>query len=188
MLDCSALSKPWWGEAILIACFVLNRVPSSKGEITPYKGWKGRKTALGFMCAWGCLAKVNVPTCKKHKLGPKTMDCIFLGYAQHSATYKFLIIKSKIPDVHANMTESCDATFFENIFPTKDSAASSSQPTYISAPDNNNNNQAFYSQASWGRLEMKPHEQKKPGTKQERKIRGKQRAIKKPNKKKEKRQ
>jgi hypothetical protein len=31
---------------------------------------------------------------------------------------------------------------------------------------NNNNNQAFYSQASWGRLEMKPHE-KKTGTKQE---------------------
>jgi hypothetical protein len=26
---------------------------------------------------------------------------------------------------------------------------------------NNNNNQAFYSQASWGGLEMKPHEQKK---------------------------
>jgi hypothetical protein len=26
---------------------------------------------------------------------------------------------------------------------------------------NNNNNQAFYSQASWGKLEMKPHEQKK---------------------------
>jgi hypothetical protein len=35
---------------------------------------------------------------------------------------------------------------------------------------NNNNNQAFYSQASWGRLEMKPHE-KKTGTKQERKRR-----------------
>jgi hypothetical protein len=27
--------------------------------------------------------------------------------------------------------------------------------------DDNNNNQAFYSQASWGRLEMKPHEPKK---------------------------
>jgi hypothetical protein len=26
---------------------------------------------------------------------------------------------------------------------------------------NNNNNQAFYSQASWDRLEMKPHEPKK---------------------------
>jgi hypothetical protein len=49
----------------------------------------------------------------------------------------------------------------------------------------NNNNQAFYFQASWVRLEMKPHEPKK-GTKQERKRRGKQRAIKKPNQKKEK--
>jgi hypothetical protein len=43
---------------------------------------------------------------------------------------------------------------------------------------NNNNNQAFYSQASWSRLEMKPHEEKKC-TKQEWKRRGKQRAIKK---------
>jgi hypothetical protein len=48
----------------------------------------------------------------------------------------------------------------------------------------NNNNQAFYSQASWGRLEMKLHEQKKTGTKQEQKRRGKQRVIKKLNKKK----
>jgi hypothetical protein len=38
---------------------------------------------------------------------------------------------------------------------------------------NNNNNQAFYSQANWDRLEMKSHEQKKTGTKQERKRRGK---------------
>jgi hypothetical protein len=26
------------------------------------------------------LAKVNVPIIKKHKLGPKTVDCIFLDY------------------------------------------------------------------------------------------------------------
>jgi transposase len=50
-----------------------------------------------------------------------------------------------------------------------------------------NNNQAFYSQASWGRLEMKPHEpKKKPGTKQERKRRGETKGNKKPNKKGEK--
>jgi hypothetical protein len=49
------------------------------------------------------------------------VDCIFLGYAQHSVAYKFLIIKSR------------DATFFENIFPMKDSVASSSQPIYICA-------------------------------------------------------
>jgi hypothetical protein len=41
----------------------------------------------------------------------------------------------------------------------------------------NNNNQAFYSKVSWGRLEMKPHK-KKTCTKQKRKRRRKQRAIK----------
>jgi hypothetical protein len=83
---------------------------------------------------------VNVPVCKKQKLGSKTVDCIFLGYAQHSSTYNFLIIKSEIPDVHANTTtKSHDATFFEYIFPMKDSVASSSQPTYISALEASNN-------------------------------------------------
>jgi hypothetical protein len=38
---------------------------------------------------------------------------------------------------------------------------------------NNNNNQAFYSQASWGRLEMKPHEQKKSRYKTRVKKKGK---------------
>jgi hypothetical protein len=74
-----------------------------------------------ILACMGCLAKVNASACKKRKLGPKTVDYIFLGYAQHSAAYKFLIIKSDIPDVHANtMTVSCDATFFKNIFPMKD--------------------------------------------------------------------
>jgi hypothetical protein len=82
MLDSSGLPKPWWSEAILVAYFVLNRVSSTKGDKTPYEGWKGRKSALGFPRAWGCLAKVNVHACKKRKLGPKIVDCVFLGYAQ----------------------------------------------------------------------------------------------------------
>jgi hypothetical protein len=37
-----------------------------------------------------------------------------------------------------------------------------------------NNNQAFYSQASWGMLEMKPHERKKKGkTKSDKKTKSK---------------
>jgi hypothetical protein len=38
---------------------------------------------------------------------------------------------------------------------------------------NNNNNQAFYSQASWGRLEMKPHKNRyKTRVKKKGKIKG----------------
>jgi hypothetical protein len=55
---------------------------------------------------------------KKRKLGPKTMDCVFLGYSHHSIAYRFLVIKSEIYDVHIDtFLESRDVTFFENIFP-----------------------------------------------------------------------
>jgi hypothetical protein len=53
---------------------------------------------------------------------------------------------------------------------------------------NNNNNQAFYSQASWGRLEMKPHEQKKNRYKIRAKKKGKTKGDIKNKSKKEKRQ
>jgi hypothetical protein len=54
---------------------------------------------------------------KKRKLGPKTVDCIFLGYAHHSIAYRFLVVKSEVRDMHVNsLLESRDATFFEIIF------------------------------------------------------------------------
>jgi hypothetical protein len=143
MLDSSGLPKSWQGEAILIACFTLNRVSSANGEISPYEGWKGRKPSLVFLRAWSCLAKVNVHACKKRKLGPKTIDCVFLGYAHNSAAYRFLVIKSEFSDLYVNtLTESCDATFFEDIFPMKDIVATCSEastsytpePTTISLP------------------------------------------------------
>jgi hypothetical protein len=101
----------------------------------PYERWKGRKPALGFLRAWGCLAKVNVPACKKRKLGQKTVDCVFLGYAHNSAAYRFLVIKSEFSDVHVNtLTKSRDATFFEEIFPMKDRVAIPSEASTSSVP------------------------------------------------------
>ena len=73
------------------------------------------------MRTWGCLAKVNVPITKKRKLGPKTVDCVFLGYDQRSIAYRFLVDKSDVPDMHVDtIMESRDATFFENMFLMKD--------------------------------------------------------------------
>jgi transposase InsO family protein len=37
MFDSSVLSKSWWGEKILTACFTLNWIPSDNGEITPFE-------------------------------------------------------------------------------------------------------------------------------------------------------
>ena len=81
---------------------------------------------------WGCLAKVAVLTPKKVKIGPKIVDCIFIGYAQNSSAYRFLVYKFEILDIHKNtIMESRNASFFEHIFPCKsDEGRSSSKQTY----------------------------------------------------------
>jgi hypothetical protein len=81
------------------------------------------KARLSYLRTRGCLAKVNVPITKKCKLGPKTVACVFLGYAIHSVGYRFLVVKFGVPDMHVGtIMESRDATFFENIFPMREEA------------------------------------------------------------------
>ncbi|RVW34150.1 Retrovirus-related Pol polyprotein from transposon RE2 [Vitis vinifera] len=107
-----------WGEAILTANYLLNKVPKKKAEKTPYELWKGRKPSYTYLRMWGCLAKVAVPPPKKVKIGPKTIDCIFIGYAHNSNAYRFLVYESNIPDIHKNtIMESRNASFFEDVFP-----------------------------------------------------------------------
>ena len=61
-----------------------------------------------------------VPLPKKLKIGPKTIDCNFIGYAHNSATYRFLVHESNIPDIHKNtIMESMNASLFEDVFPCK---------------------------------------------------------------------
>ena len=61
-----------------------------------------------------------MPINKKRKLGPKTVDSVFLGYAIHSVSYRFLIINSSVPEMAVDtIMESRDAIFFKNEFPIK---------------------------------------------------------------------
>ena len=97
-----------------------------------------------------------MPITKKRKFGPKTVDCVFLGYAIHSIGYRFLIVKSGVSDMYVGtIMESRDATFFENIFPMRDETSSSRQdfieddssaepikhnkPTLVGNPEEDNN-------------------------------------------------
>ena len=90
---------------------------------------------------WGCLAKVGVPKPKQVKIGPKTIDCIFIGYANNSSAYRFLVHKSGIPDIHEDtIIESRNAPSFENIFPCKEKQeVNSNKRTYDTANGNHQN-------------------------------------------------
>ena len=95
-----------------------------------------------FQRMWGCLVKVNIPAPKKRMLGPKTVDCVFLGYAQNSTAYRFLVVKSDSPDVIVyTIMESRDASFFKEIYPMKKTSNSETQNftqcEIIASPESN---------------------------------------------------
>ena len=118
MLISLGLPQNLWGEAILSANYMLNRIPPKRTNQTPYELWKGHKPSYNYLKMWRCLAKVAVPSPKKTKIGPKTVDCVFIGYANNSSAYRFLICKSDIPDMHVNtIIESKNDSFFEHNFP-----------------------------------------------------------------------
>ncbi|XP_074579060.1 uncharacterized protein LOC141835562 [Curcuma longa] len=125
LLLSSGLPEYMWGEAVLTVNYLLNKVPRKKIEKSPYELWKGRQPSYKYLRVWGCLAKVMVPDPKRIKIGPKTVDCIFIGYAHNSCAYRFLVYlllvyESQVPEIHKNsIIESRNASFFEHVFPYK---------------------------------------------------------------------
>ena len=43
----------YWGDAILTAAYILNRVPSKSVPSTPYELWTGKKPNLCNLQPWG---------------------------------------------------------------------------------------------------------------------------------------
>ena len=95
MLLSSGLSDDMWGEAILSACHILNRVPHKKIDKTPYEIWKGYPPNLNHFRVWGCLAKVGLPEFKRPTVGSRTYDCVFIGYDQNSSAYRFMSLSDR---------------------------------------------------------------------------------------------
>jgi len=59
-----------------------------------------------------------LPDPKKRKIGSKTSNCMFLGYAEHSFAYRFLVLKSDVIE-HNTIVETKNVEFFEHRFPLK---------------------------------------------------------------------
>lgn len=114
MLSYSDLSKGYWGETMLIVCYILNRVPNKRNKITPYELWKKRKLNLNYFKVWGCRAIVKVSEPKRKKLGEGRIECVFLGYAKNNKAYRFMVIESNDSYLINTLIESRDAIFQEN--------------------------------------------------------------------------
>ena len=106
----------YWGDALLTATYILNRVPSKSIQSTPYELWTGRKPELGNMRPWGSAAYVHNASHEHGKLGPRGKKCIFVRYSEHSKDYVFV---GEQADGTISEIESRDADFLEMDFPNR---------------------------------------------------------------------
>src|SRR3954462_10599371 len=109
MLMHSELPFNLWGEALLSACHIMNRIPLKTTGISPYEKWKGRSPNIDYFRVWGCVAYYKNMDPKRTKLGPRGIRCAFIGYAQNSKAYKLLNLESNV------IVESREVEFFENL-------------------------------------------------------------------------
>nr|GEY39794.1 zinc finger, CCHC-type [Tanacetum cinerariifolium] len=116
MLSYSGLSQRFWGEAMLTACYLLNRVPNKMNRNTPYKLWTKKKPNLNYLKVWGCRAAVRLPDPKLKTLGERGIECIFVGYAEHSKAFRFYVIETNYSVAINSIIESRDAIFDEHKF------------------------------------------------------------------------
>jgi hypothetical protein len=99
-----------WGEALLTACHVHNRVLCKKIQSSPYELWNGRKPNLSYLKVWGCIAYFRVPDPKRTKLGPRAIKSVFVGNAVNSKAYRLLDLSSN------TIVESRDVELIKNKF------------------------------------------------------------------------
>ncbi|GJX24407.1 zinc finger, CCHC-type containing protein [Tanacetum coccineum] len=116
LLSYSGLSEGFWGEAMLTACYLLNRVPNKRNKTTPYEIWYKKRPNLSYLRVWGCRAVVRLLDPKRKILGEKVIDCIFVGYAEHSKAYSFYVMEPNDSVSINSIIESRDLIFDENHF------------------------------------------------------------------------
>ena len=85
---------------------------------------------------------MEIPPPKKVKIGPKTIDCIFMGYTYNNVAYRFLVHDLNIQNIHKNtITESRIASFFEDLFPCRSKEESSLSKRVLETINENSEDQ-----------------------------------------------
>ena len=112
----SSIPNRYWEEAILTASYLINRLPSkvlnyqtplhNLMKIFPH----ARILSSLSPKAFGCIVYVHHTSPNRHKLEPKPLKCIFIGYSPTQKGYKCYYPLSQKFFVF------CDVTFVENEF------------------------------------------------------------------------
>ena len=107
----SSLHISLWGEALKIAIYLSNRVPTKATIKTPYELWTGRKPSLKHLHIWGCPTQARPYVPKERKLDSKKISCYCVGYSEKKKNWDFKFYDPSTRGIF----ETGNAHFFEDI-------------------------------------------------------------------------
>ncbi|GJY56554.1 zinc finger, CCHC-type containing protein [Tanacetum coccineum] len=81
--------------------------------ITPYEIWTKKKPNLNYLIVWSYMAVVRLSDSKLKTLGKRGIECIFVGYVEHSKAFRFFVIEPNDSVPINSIIESRDAIFDE---------------------------------------------------------------------------
>ncbi|KAK9691437.1 hypothetical protein RND81_09G196600 [Saponaria officinalis] len=108
----SGLPLSYWGDCVMTAAYLINRLPSFviKNQ-TPYEVIHNKPANYNNLKVFGCLAMAYNPDRNKDKFQPRGVPCVFLGYPANQKGYKVEDLVSKKRFVTR------DVKFYEHILP-----------------------------------------------------------------------
>ncbi|GJV75547.1 hypothetical protein Tco_1507131, partial [Tanacetum coccineum] len=93
---CDFHAAPSLGNKKYFVMFIDNasRIPNKRNMITLYELWTTKKPNLNYLRVWDCRAVVRIPDPKLKTLGERGIECIFVGYVEHSKAFSIYVIES----------------------------------------------------------------------------------------------
>ena len=91
------LPMPFWGECVLTAAYLINRMPLSVLQNkTPYELLFGKVAMYDHLRSFGCLCYGHVNRRPRDKFGPRAKPGIFVGYPIGQKGYRVYDIEDKV--------------------------------------------------------------------------------------------